>query len=154
MTQQADLLRSYRNGFQAVYVITTGLQLGLFNQMAKYETGITYPELAKITGYHAPYLRTWCTTAYRYRLLEVDGQGRFRLSPHMDNLLGDPASPDSMSTSMTSAVLRQGPQLASFDEYIKSGVQGSHAEEYGKNPERHDPPRTRWHSIGKCGSSK
>jgi len=140
LLEQADLLRGYRDGFQAIHVIATGVQLGLFKELAAQPNGVTYQELSQITGYHAPYLRVWCSTAYRYYLLEVDEAGRYRLAPHIDSLLGDPFSPDSMSTTLTGAISRQGPQMARFSEYMKSGEAGSHAEAYGRNPERHDPP--------------
>ena len=65
---QADVLRGYRDGFQAVHVITTGVQTGLFEWLAAHPQGITYQELAQETGYHAPYLRIWCSTAYRFYL--------------------------------------------------------------------------------------
>lgn len=140
LREQGDLLRSYRDGFQAIHVIATGVQLRLFEQMAAHPRGFTYQELSQTTGYHAPYMRVWCSTAYRYHILEADQERRYHLAPHMDSLLGDPSSPDSLSTTLAGAVTRQGPQMSRFSEYIKSGKAGSHAEAYGSNPERHDPP--------------
>ncbi len=55
--EQTDLLRAYRSGFQATHVITTGNQLGLFEQLAGRPQGVTYQELSQLTGYHAPYVR-------------------------------------------------------------------------------------------------
>jgi len=139
--EQADLLRNFRRGLQAVHVIATGVQLGLFEQLAAHPKGISYQELAELTGCHAPYLRVWCSTAYHYRLLEAVAGGRFHLAPQMDSLLADRASPDNMATVMVSAVTEQGPRMARYRDYIKSGEVGSHAEAYGRNPTRLDPPK-------------
>lgn len=141
LQEQADRLRGYRSGFQAVHVITTGVQLGLFEQLAIHPQGTTYQELAQLTGYHAPYLRVWCSTAYHYHLLETDQHGRYRLAPHMDSLLADRSHPDSMATVLASAVTEQGPRMAHYSDYIQSGAVGSHAEAYGRNPTRLEPPK-------------
>lgn len=141
LQEQADLLRSFRNGFQAAHVIVTGVQLGLFGQLAAHPQGITYQELAKLTDYHPPYLRIWCSTAYHYHLLEADQDRRYRLAPHMDSLLTDRSSPDNMATVLVSTVTEQGPRMAHYQDYIKSGQEGSHAEAYGRNPTRLDPPK-------------
>jgi len=140
LQEQTDLLRAYRSGFQAAHVIATGLQLGLFEQLASRPQGVTYQALAQGTGYHAPYVRVWCSTAYHYHLLEVDEIGRYRLAPHMDGLLDDRTNLDSLASLFTNAVGRQGPQMAKYSEYVQSGETGSHAEAYGNNPDRHDPP--------------
>ena len=140
LQEQTDLLRAYRSGFQAAHVIATGIQLGLFEQLASRPQGVTYQALSQGTGYHAPYVRVWCSTAYHYHLLEVDERGRYRLAPHMDALLDDRTNLDSLASLFTNAVGRQGPQMAQYSEYVKSGETGSHAEAYGNNPDRHDPP--------------
>jgi len=59
LQEQANMLRGYRDGFQAIHVITTGAQLGLFQELASHPEGVTYQELSQTTGYHAPYLRVW-----------------------------------------------------------------------------------------------
>jgi hypothetical protein len=140
LQEQTDLLRAYRSGFQAAHVIATGIQLGLFAHLASRPQGVTYQELSHGTGYHAPYVRVWCSTAYHYHLLEVDEIDRYRLAPHMDGLLDDRTNLDSLASLFTNAVGRQGPQMAKYSEYMKSGETGSHAEAYGHNPDRHDPP--------------
>ena len=140
LQEQTDLLRAYRSGFQATHVIATGNQLGLFEQLADRPEGITYQELSQVTGCYEPYLRVWCSTAYHYHLLEVDDKGRYRLSTHMDGLLDGRTNLDNMASLFTNAMGRQGPQMAKYSEYFKSGETGSHADAYGNNPDRHDPP--------------
>ena len=104
LQEQTDLLRAYRSGFQAAHVIATGIQLGLFAQLTSRPQGMTYQELSQGTGYHAPYVRVWCSTAYHYHLLEVDERGRYRLAPHMDGLLDDRTNLDSLASLFTNAV--------------------------------------------------
>jgi len=60
----------------------------------------------------------------------------------MDGLLDDRTNLDSLASLFTNAVGRQGPQMAKYSEYMQSGETGSHAEAYGNNPDRHDPPST------------
>ena len=152
--RQMELLLSYRNGFQAVHVIATGVQLGLFERLAARPQGTTTRELAELTGFHAPYLGVWCSTAYRYGLLEVDNIDRYRLAGHIDSLLGDRSSPDSMVSMMTNALTEQGPRMARYREFIKSGQVGSHAEAYGKNATRLDPPKSAWAQHRKVWTEK
>ena len=71
LQQQADRLRGWRDGFQAVYVITTGVQTGFFDQLAVHPQGLTAEELAERTACHAPYVAIWCGSAYRYQLLDA-----------------------------------------------------------------------------------
>jgi hypothetical protein len=42
LQEQTDLLRAYRSGFQAAHLIATGIQLGLFEQLASRPQGVTY----------------------------------------------------------------------------------------------------------------
>jgi hypothetical protein len=63
--QQAERLREWRAGFQAVYVIATGVQGGFFDQLAAHPHGLSAQELAERTGCHAPYVAMWCNSAYR-----------------------------------------------------------------------------------------
>src|SRR5262249_39908074 len=123
---------------QAAHVIATGLQLGLFAQLASRPQGVTYQALAHETGYHAPYVRVWCSTAYHYHLLEVDDRGRYRLAPHMESLLDERTNLDSLASLFTKAVGRQGPQMPKYRENMQSGETRSHTERYGKNSGSHD----------------
>ena len=137
--QQAERLQGWRAGFQAVYVIATGVQTGFFDQLAAHPRGLTAQELAQRTVCHAPYVAIWCASAYRYHLLDtVDG--RYVLAPHLDSLLAGRAHPDNQAALFLSAVKEAGPRLAKHADYMKSGAMGSHAEAYGTNPTRLDPP--------------
>ena len=135
------MLRGFRAGFQAVHLIATGVQFGLFQQLSTHARGITCQELAEVTHCHPPYLRIWCTTAYHFKLLDIDEDGRFCLAPHIDSLLADSSHPDSHASLTVNAATFQGPQIASNADYMKSGDAGDHAVVYGKNPDRIDPPR-------------
>src|SRR5436305_1834350 len=84
--QQAERLQGWRDGFQAVYVIATGVQSGFFDQLAAQPQGLTTQELAQRTACHAPYVAIWCASAYRYHLVDTVN-GRYVLAPHMDTLL-------------------------------------------------------------------
>jgi ubiquinone/menaquinone biosynthesis C-methylase UbiE len=137
--QQAERLRDWRAGFQAVYVIATGVQTGFFDQLAAHPQGLTAEELAQRTACHAPYVAMWCASAYRYHLLDTVN-GRYVLAPHVDSLLAGRTHPDSQAVLFLSAVREAGPRLAKHAEYMKSGAVGSHAEAYGTNPTRLDPP--------------
>jgi len=139
LQQQAERLQGWRDGFQAVYVIATGVQSGFFDQFVVHPQGLTAEELAQRTACHAPYVAIWCASAYRYALLDMV-QGRYVLAPHVDSLLAGRAHPDSQAVMFLNAVREAGPRLARHADYMKSGVVGSHAEAYGRNPTRLDPP--------------
>src|SRR5262249_11748051 len=137
--QQAERLQGWRDGFQAVYVIATGVQSGFFDQFATHPEGLTAQELARHTACHAPYVAIWCASAYRYQLLDAV-HGRYVLAPHVDSLLAGRAHPDSQAVVFLNAVREAGPRLVHHSDYMKSGEVGSHAEAYGTNPTRLDPP--------------
>lgn len=84
-------LFAWRRGFNALHLIDLGLQLGLFDALAR-EPGISSDELAERLSLHAPYLRTWCTTAHSLALLEADGDA-LRLAPHVDVVLAQASHP-------------------------------------------------------------
>ncbi len=149
--QQAERLQGWRDGFQAVHVIATGVQSGFFDQLAAQAQGLTAQELAQRTACHAPYVAIWCASAYRYQLVDLVN-GRYVLAPHIDSLLAGRAHPDSQAVVFLNAVREAGPRLAQYADYMKSGVTGSHAEAYGVNPTRLEPPpnqealqRRLWH---------
>ena len=68
LDQQAERLQGWRDGFQAVYVVATGVQTGFFDQFAAHPQGLTAQELARRTACHPPYVAIWCASAYRYHL--------------------------------------------------------------------------------------
>jgi ubiquinone/menaquinone biosynthesis C-methylase UbiE len=139
LRQQAERLQGWRDGFQAVYVIATGVQTGFFEQFAAHPQGLTAQELAQRTACHAPYVAIWCGSAYRYHLLDAVN-GRYVLAPHVDSLLAGRAHPDSQAVLFLNAIREAAPRLAQHADYMKSGAVRSHAEAYGTNPTRLDPP--------------
>ena len=82
---------AWRRGFNAMHLIDLGLQCGLFEALARHP-GLTSDALAAQLGLHAPYVRTWCTTAYSLALLEAEGDA-LRLAPHVDTVLADVRHP-------------------------------------------------------------
>ncbi len=82
---------AWRRGFNALHLIDLGLQLGLFEALAR-TPGLSSDALAAQLGLHPPYVRIWCTTAYSLALLEADGDA-LRLAPHVDTVLADPRHP-------------------------------------------------------------
>ena len=140
LQQQASRLRGWRDGFQAVYVIATGVETGFFDQLAAQTQGLSAQELAQRTACHAPYVAIWCASAYRYGLLEMVNE-RYILAPDVDCLLAGREHPDSQAVIFLNAVREAGPRLLRYADYLHSGDVGSHAEAYGKNPTRLQPPR-------------
>ena len=137
--QQAERLQGWRAGFQAVYVIATGVQTGFFDQLAAHPQGLTAQELAHLTACHAPFVAMWCDSAYRYHLVDTVDT-RYVLAPHVESLLAGRAHPDSQAAIFLNTVREAGPRLAKYADTMKSGAVGSHADAYGTNPTRLDPP--------------
>ncbi len=124
--EQLKRLTAYYDGFHAVYVMHAGLRAGLFERLAKHPAGLTPEELAKALGLHAPYIRIWCQTAYAYQLLDCDAQGRYRLAPHYDKLLGDTASPAAFRSPIF-AVETLAKEMEDYPRYLKTGERYSAA---------------------------
>src|ERR671937_1955500 len=121
--QQAERQQGWRDGFQAVYIIATGVQTGFFDQLAAHPQGLTAEELAERTACHAPYVAIWCGSAYRYELVDAVN-GRYVLAPHVDSLLAGRTHPDSQAVVFLNAVREAGPRLTQYPDYMKSGVMG------------------------------
>lgn len=81
----------WRRGFNTIYLIHVGVQLGLFKALAD-APGSTPAQLATKLGLQAPYVERWCMTAYGMELLDAQGDG-FKLAPHFDVILASPAHP-------------------------------------------------------------
>jgi SAM-dependent methyltransferase len=90
-TQVAKIFE-WRRGFNAMHLVDLGVRLGLFGAFAR-APGATPGEVAQTLGLHAPYVETWCTTAYSFGLLDGEADRRFRLAPFMDVILANPAHP-------------------------------------------------------------
>lgn len=85
----------WRRGFNATHLIDVGLHLGLFKALREHPDA-SGAEIATALGLHAPYVETWCMTAYSFGLLdgdEADAGRRYRLAPHVDVVLASPGHP-------------------------------------------------------------
>lgn len=85
----------WRRGFNAMHLIDVGLHLGLFKALRE-RPDVEAREIATALRLHAPYVETWCLTAFSFGLLdgeEVDGGRRYRLAPHIDVVLASPGHP-------------------------------------------------------------
>lgn len=89
---QVARIFGWRRGFNAMHLIDIGIQLDLFKAMAQ-APNISAQELAAQLKLHRPYVETWCMTAYSFGLLSADEEGRFRLAPHMGDILANPEHP-------------------------------------------------------------
>lgn len=88
-TQMAKI-RNFERGFMATGLIHTGNKLGIFEKLnEKKEEGVTVADLATELGVHEPYLKFWCQTAYHFELLDCNDEGKFKLQPFLDEILGD-----------------------------------------------------------------
>ena len=123
--QQAQLY-DYQKGFQAIYLMNAGINLGLFQAMNNLEGGITSIELASQLGLHEPYVRTWCCTAYHLGILDSEEGSRFKLAPHMGTLLTDRQNPFYFGHWVRFMTSYMADVLGSFPEYFKSGYSHSY----------------------------
>ncbi len=82
----------WRRGFNAMHLIDIGVRLGLFKAFAD-RPGATPGQVAAALGLHAPYVGTWCTTAYSFGLLEGEEDRTFRLAPFIDEVLANRGHP-------------------------------------------------------------
>jgi len=55
----------------------------------KKKDGLTVANMAAELGIHEPYLKFWCQTAYHFEIIDCDDQGRYKLQPFLDEILGD-----------------------------------------------------------------
>lgn len=89
---QTAKIFEWRRGFNAMHLIDIGVRLGLFKAFAD-TPGAKPAQVAAALGLHAPYVETWCTTAYSFGLLEGGEDRAFRLAPFIDVVLAAPGHP-------------------------------------------------------------
>ena len=94
MTAEAQTARlcALRRGFSTIHLIDVGIKLGFFRALAE-TPGQTADELAQRLDLNAAWVRTWLWTAHGEALVDGDADERFRLAPHMDQLLATPSHP-------------------------------------------------------------
>ena len=89
---QVSRIFEWRRGFNTIYLIDLGVQLGLFRALAD-APGSTPVQLAGKLGLHAPYVERWCKTAYGMELLDAEAEAHYSLAPFMDVILAAPSHP-------------------------------------------------------------
>ncbi len=89
---QVARIFEWRRGFNAIHLIDVGVRVGLFKALAE-APGATGTELAQRLALHAPFVETWCKTAYGMQLLDADEALRYRLAPYFDSILANPTHP-------------------------------------------------------------
>jgi len=90
--EQVAKIFTWRRGFNAVFLIDIGVELGLFKALAE-KPGRTAAQIAADLKLHPPYVEVWCMTAFGLGLLDADQQRRFTLAPYMDKILASPGHP-------------------------------------------------------------
>ncbi|KAA3628407.1 MAG: class I SAM-dependent methyltransferase [Proteobacteria bacterium] len=90
--QQVARIFEWRRGFNAMHLIDLGVRLGLFQALAE-TPDASADAIAERLGLHAPYVATWCITAYSLGLVESEKTGRLRLAPHIDTILANAGHP-------------------------------------------------------------
>jgi 2-polyprenyl-3-methyl-5-hydroxy-6-metoxy-1,4-benzoquinol methylase len=89
---QVARIFEWRRGFNTIHLIDLGIKLGLIKALAE-APGSSAPDLAGKLGLHAPYVETWCRTAYGMEILDADQLGRWRLAAFFDVILASPTHP-------------------------------------------------------------
>jgi len=89
---QVAKIFTWRRGFNAVFLIDIGVELGLFKALAE-KPGRTAAQIAADLKLHPPYVEVWCMTAFGLGLLDADEQRHFTLAPYMDKILASPGHP-------------------------------------------------------------
>ena len=89
---QVAKIFAWRRGFNAMHLIDLGIRLGLFKAFAE-TPDVSARSVAERLELHPPYVEVWCTTAYGFELLDGDESRRFRLAPHVGDILANPAHP-------------------------------------------------------------
>jgi 2-polyprenyl-3-methyl-5-hydroxy-6-metoxy-1,4-benzoquinol methylase len=117
---QVARIFDWRRGFNTIHLIDLGIKVGLIKAL-KDAPDSTAQDLAGKLGLHAPYVETWCRTAYGMEILDADEPGRWRLAPFFDVILASPTHPRYLG-----GYVRLGTEVAADDfqrlvEAFKSG---------------------------------
>lgn len=118
---QYQALLSYVVGNQATWFITIGLKAGLFRAISEAgDEGLTEDALARQLGYFPRYVQDWCVGAYAFGLLDWDETSGYRLAPHLQLLLLDPADPQFLGGRVPLFTALYEDYLA-FPEHLQTG---------------------------------
>jgi len=116
-------IRNFEKGFFATHLINIGVKLGAFEALYEAKEGMTVPDMASKLGLHEPYLKVWCQTAYHFGILDCDNQGRFRLQPFLDEILGDKSHYRNYLANITMSVdfIGKGLSAEETPDYFRTG---------------------------------
>ena len=118
---QMAKIRGFERGFMATHLINLGSKVGLFGALHESAEGMTVPDLAAQLGLHEPYLDTFCKTAYHFEILDHDELGKFKLQPHLGEILGDRSHFKNYLANITLSVDFVGKMFEEFPGYYRSG---------------------------------
>lgn len=116
---QVARIFEWRRGFNTIYLIHLGVQLGLFKALAE-SPGMTPGALASSLGLQEPYVERWCMTAYGMELLDAQGAG-YKLAPFFDVILAAPSHPRYLGGYVQLGVQFAGPDFIHCLEAFKTG---------------------------------
>jgi ubiquinone/menaquinone biosynthesis C-methylase UbiE len=114
-------IRNFERGFIATHLINLGSKLNLFETLNGSKEGIASQELAVALGLHEPYVKVWCRTAYHYGILDCDEQEKFRLQPHLGDILGDRSHLKNYLANIAVSVDCVGKLVEDFPDYYRTG---------------------------------
>jgi len=124
LKSQEEKIRSFERGYRATHVINTGLHFGIFKALNLALEGMTAQDLAVKLMLHEPYLKVWLQTAYHFEILDCDNNGRFRLQPHLAEILSiEPLlGQDSIHIGFRADSTVQGDNESPLYNYIRAGI--------------------------------
>ncbi len=132
---QTAKIRNFEKGFMATHLINIGAKVGIFERLNEVkEEGLTISGLANILGIHEPYLKIWCQTAYHLEILDCDAQGRFKLQPFLDEILGDKNHFRNYLANIAMDVEIIGKGMPNAFDYFRTGkaIESYHTSEFSK----------------------
>jgi SAM-dependent methyltransferase len=87
-----DRLYGFVLGHQATWVVDIGLRAGLFRSISEFDRASTSDDLADRLGFDRRLTGVWCRAAFAYGVLDLDGDGAYRLPDGFAPVLLDPTS--------------------------------------------------------------
>jgi SAM-dependent methyltransferase len=118
---QMAKIRSYEKGFMATHLIHIGGKAGILEALNEAKEGLTVGELASRLGLHEPYLRIWCQTMYHFEVLDCGMDGKFKIQPFLDEILGDKDHLKNYLSNISMDVELIGQGFSQAHEYLKTG---------------------------------